>query len=490
MKKIFIYALLFAAGMFAGCGDFLEEFSQDEVRPSTVTDMDKLIQGEAYHSNSQDQILRLTTIFTDDIACNGNDAESTLLDRLQNDRWMFAWDKDMFDDAGPGNNPVLWELPYKLIMGCNVILDYMDKVKGDETMRNNIVGEAYALRGFYYLQLVNFFGKPYNVGDPAVNPGVPLKLTMDVTDDKERRNTVAQVYAQIESDLLRGEKLMSENPYRKLYRRLDHVAAQALLSRMYLYMEDWDKAVEYASKVIAAKPALFDLRTIAGRDNVDGNELLGVYGENTPAEIIWARRGNEAAKGTYFVNFNAYGPSEDFIQSCTPQSNGAMDLRLKFFMLRRQTGPTTYIFKTFMKDNYISDGIRVGEMYMNRAEAYVMKFIETGNDEFRRKALADINFLRLHRFNTTGSQPYEEIDIANGDALLEFYRAERRREMCGEGNHRWFDLRRWDQPELTHVFFVNKGEETTYTLPKEGSRYTLPIPEFARQRNPNLEQNP
>ena len=31
-----------------GCGDFLEESSQDEVRPSTVSDLEQLLLGEGY----------------------------------------------------------------------------------------------------------------------------------------------------------------------------------------------------------------------------------------------------------------------------------------------------------------------------------------------------------------------------------------------------------------------------------------------------------
>lgn len=44
-SKIWIILLAF---YFVGCNDFLEESSQDEVRPSTVDDMEQLLLGEVY----------------------------------------------------------------------------------------------------------------------------------------------------------------------------------------------------------------------------------------------------------------------------------------------------------------------------------------------------------------------------------------------------------------------------------------------------------
>mgnify|MGYP007126508715 CR=1 FL=1 len=51
---------------------------------------------------------------------------------------------------------------------------------------------------------------PYNEGDPAKNPGVPLKLSMEVTGELLPRNSVAEVYGQIEKDLLEGTALLKK----------------------------------------------------------------------------------------------------------------------------------------------------------------------------------------------------------------------------------------------------------------------------------------
>lgn len=49
MRKTFLYLIISILGMgIIGCGDFLEESSQDEVRPSTVGDLEQLLLGEGY----------------------------------------------------------------------------------------------------------------------------------------------------------------------------------------------------------------------------------------------------------------------------------------------------------------------------------------------------------------------------------------------------------------------------------------------------------
>ena len=79
--------------------------------------------------------------------------------------------------------------------------------------------EAYALRAYCYFMLVNFFGMPYNYGDPEKNPGVPLKLDMGVRDEYLSRNSVAEVYASVEKDLLEGIRLLEANPIERNFNR-------------------------------------------------------------------------------------------------------------------------------------------------------------------------------------------------------------------------------------------------------------------------------
>lgn len=71
-----------------------------------------------------------------------------------------------------------------------------------------------------------------------------------------------------------------------------------------------------------------------------------------------------------------------------------------------------------------------------------------------------------------------------GETLKNFIKAERRKELCFEGQ-RWFDLRRYGMPQITHEW-----EGKTYTLKSNDPSYTMPIPDEVLIKNKRLEQNP
>ena len=372
---------------------------------------------------------------------------------------------------------------------------------GDEMEREHLKGEAYTLRGFYYFMLVNFFGMPYNFGDPQQNLGVPLKLDSGVTDDRLARNSVAECYEQIERDLLRGTELMRRNASEQSLQitRLGYLAGYALLSRMYLYMEDYDKALAYADSVLAENPELLDLNLSTSNN---------VYYSSSP-EAIWV------SVETY-GDFNTggrmpYTPSESLLAVYGEDIDGQNDLRDDYnhtdgfttvasSFLRQgrlsnaETGAYEYWVSYIMKGsfvtttNYYNAGVRVAELYLNRAEVLARRYAETGNTEDGEAALAALNTLRRNRF-ATGYVDKQLSDFADGEALLDFCLRERRRELCAEGNHRWFDLRRLGMPSITHVYVDDSGYETEHVLQAGDSRYALPIPEEVIRKNSNLVQN-
>lgn len=475
-----------------GCNDFLEESSLDEVRPSTVNDMIELLNGEAFPA-SNDKWYDITDIFTDDLKCGGLDDDKYNKALLEKQRLKFGWQREMFDAVAGNNEIVFWEYPYQKILGCNVVLDYLDQVSGEQEKKENLRGEAYALRAYYYLMLVNLFGQPYNVGDPEKNPGVPLKLTMEVTEDYFPRNTVAEVYQRIEKDLLEANRLLEENNLDRGLFHLDHLTAKALLSRMYLYMENWDKSIEYAEEVLAIKPKLLNLADFKNKTEVTADE--GVYNANTPDEVLWKFIGNTFGDGWGIADYrlsddllNSY-ESEYFQDEATFTELWTGDLRRALYFR------TYYDFETYIYDKVVKDkvlmcsGIRNAELYLNLAEAYTRKFMATSKDEFRVKALDYLNELRVHRYNTN-VDPYVKEDIQDANELFEFYKQERRRELVGEGNHRWFDLRRWGMPELKHTWFLEPGEVQEFTLTENSPRYVLPIPSQVLEYNRELLQNP
>ena len=484
-----LYSLLITLGLCYGCSDFLEEKSQSEVRPSTVTDMEKILEGEAYPTEGYlfgDE----TFYFTDNIKCD-NETNAIEERKKEKRRWYFTWDPEMFNEAGGGEDITFWSVPYDRIKGCNIVLDYIDGMEGNEIKREYLRGEAYALRGFYYMMLVNFFGMPYTVGNPEQEPGVPLKLVSGVSDELFSRNSVAEVYRRIESDLLEGSRLMRANDIglASTY-RLTGTAVHGLLSRMYLYMGDWDNVIRYADSVLAVSPELMNLAE---------NTTMRVYDE-TSVELLWGISAvNQFSSYVYSSHVMAFTVSNDLVNVFGQDVDGGIvDVRGDYSSQRQCSylvmgsswmEPGVYWVSHVNKGNAKNTpGIRTAEVYLNRAEAYCRKYVETGEEDYGILALNDLNEVRRHRFET-GYEDKTLESFTTADELLAFCLRERRRELCGECNHRWFDLRRTGMPAIEHEFFYKDQPGTLYRLEEGDSRYVLPIPEEVIRQNPNLSQN-
>ena len=486
MKRSLLY---FISIVLMGCDSFLEETSQDEVRPSMVNDLDQILVGDGYQEGN---FYYLTEIFTDNIESVGV-FEKSLQSVYNQQKWLYIWSDNMFDEDGGGYDERVWEIPYAGILGCNLVLDYLDEMNGDDGDRESLRGEALILRSWYYFHLVNFFGIAYNQGNPEKDLGVPLKLHAEVTGEYFQRNTVKEVYDQVINDLLEGNRLLAAHEYQRNFFRMDDLAAKSILSRVYLYMEDWDKAILYADSVLMRKADLLDLNTFIGK--LPGNTAT-VYSTDTPDEIIWGREHEGAYDSDPMTSLLPFSVSENlsglFVDSeyVDFQQRQVGDLRGFYFKFKRNLlGDMSWgryaISKGKGADGGLKggfQGIRVAELYLNRAEAYAQKYLLENNDSYRKAALSDLNLLRKYRLN---KNIYEEVDLVDAQELLDFCLEERRRELCGETNHRWCDLRRYGKT-VTHVLM---GGTSLQTYEQDMGKYVLPIPEDVMTQNPGLLQN-
>ena len=191
-----------------------------------------ILKGDADGNGFASQFHRIAEYPGDNVALSG-----TTTDAL-----FFTYNYNNLATSGRVNN--FWTSGYQAIVGCNKMIALTTEGESEET--DQLIGENYYLRAYAYFELVNVFGRPYNQGRD--NLGVPLKLSSQI-DDLPDRNTVGEVYDQVVADLLKAESLMSVN---KSNSYATKEAAQALLSRVYLYMEENQKSIEYANKVISS----------------------------------------------------------------------------------------------------------------------------------------------------------------------------------------------------------------------------------------------
>jgi tetratricopeptide (TPR) repeat protein len=366
----------------------------------------------------------------------------------------------------------LWKAYYPMILGCNTVLDYASKVTGTPEEIENVEGQAYLLRAYYYFMLVNYYAKPCTdrLSDPTHDLGVPLILTSALSFEGRSRNTVAEVYDQILADLEKGIPLMERSGKNDNNYRINHIAGYLLASRVHVFLGNWQKAIDAATNVLNRKADLMDLPN------------WGAVNQNTKAivdrlnvETIWAF-GNPQNNAFHESENTNYRLSDELI---TLLENG--DLRSSVYIKDRKS-----IKRPMMDVARVDQAFRVSEALLNRAEAYAQlnKLGQTANAQL---ALNDLNTLRKKRFSAA---TYQDLTSTGADDLLQKCALEKRRELFDEESHRWFDLRRSGMPAIQHVYYENSVSTATYKLLERDPAYVFEIPFEALEKNPNLIPNP
>ena len=499
---------MFALVSLTACGDFLEPNSKSEFVPEDAVSLNELLLGEAYQRNDMSGYNIFLGLLDDDIEAAPYQIP---VEGFDGNKYIasFTWQPDMFqmmDKAGSGHIN-MYESYYELVLGANAVIDYLPGVVDTEENINNVKAQAYALRGFYYFNLVNIFGQPYNYAPDAL--GVPLKLSsgIEAETDYLKRKTVAEVYTQILSDLHTAEEtylMLPEAMQWKRNYRTSLPMVQLMLSRTYLYMENWAEAARYAKLVMENKNfKLTDLNDVPTTGTDESGEptrnyiIFPTYGQsetiwpygNVEDMFAWTYHGTNSTNTVNSKKMHAYFQASEGLMNIFDD----YDLRLERYIVRAPKDGEELMDMAFGKiyvgtQYYLpkhATGVfgrilRLSEAYLNYAEAQAM----LGGNGIAEAARV-LTELREKRFDPEDDF---EVTITDRDEMISFVRDERRKELCFEG-HRWFDLRRWGMPEITHVWHESEKESHVYRLGEKDLMYTIPIPDEALQANGELVQN-
>ena len=131
----------------------------------------------------------------------------------------------------------IWSWMYAGVNRANYILEFQDKIDFDG--KDNVIGQAKFLRAYYYFELVKVFG--------AVPLVIDKRLGVEEVNET-KRNSVGEVYAQIEEDLNYAVSILPWNSGVK--GRVDKGAALGLLGKTYLYQNQWSNAVQTFNTLI------------------------------------------------------------------------------------------------------------------------------------------------------------------------------------------------------------------------------------------------
>lgn len=418
-------------------------------------------------------------------------------------------DNLIFSSEGRGTNKIAYEwaftsesgavtnlyaTQYRAISRANLVIDNVSKVPSTAYMKN-IEAEARAIRAISHFELVRAYSKiPTQSSDAANSLGIAYVTTFDPAIKPSRDVTVTETYNKIIEDLLfsLGDNISDSSDDRinssNGVGRIDLASVYGYLSKVYLYMGEYDKSIEYGEKCIALKPSVGSLANFPKiwTDSTEDGVLFSIRNGNVSQDNVNIGVGyNQNQSGIRSEQYVNYGLLEKYSYD---------DVRKPSYILTEKFGGKLYnhVIKYRTREGSSVAGVvnvkllRTADVYLTLAESY----LKSSANKNEARALVLLNTLRKQRY--INYVDGTEIGKALLDAVLE----ERRLEMAFE-NDRYWTLKRLGVSVERSDYGSNvdgTGNDIPVgalkTLPASSHRFVLPIPASAIRLNSNLKQNP
>lgn len=472
------YLLLpIVAMLFFSCKKYLDIVPKGKFIPTTVTDYENMLNSQVVLSSGD----YFEDLLTDDAFLPEGEPGNLFSKQPLHGRRIYTFNKNVFDE---GSNDFLWSEGYKRLFYFNTVINnIMDAKDGTLAQKKSILAEALLGRAIENLQLVNVYARHYDSATASKDPGIPLVLVADISA-KHKRNSVQEVYTQILADLdtaVQYLPLVSKNT--KF--RGNRAGGYALLSRTYLYVGNYQKALEAANKSLQLYDVLVDMNnyqvTIPGPfPYVPGSPLGWTNipdGQFNPESIV----------SRHFLR--PFGLGMDVCASPELSALFTNDDRRWVLYYANGWPPAPpfnywnrYGVKIYLRGDYYNNCLSTPEVYLTKAECQARLGDLSG-------ALETVNKLRVNRIAPAAYIAYTPSDFQN-DAfkVLRFVLEERRRELAFTGL-RVADLKRLNKDTRFAKTIKHTAEGVEYTLEPNSDNYLRQIWPDAARFNPDWTLN-
>lgn len=481
MKKILSIACIIAAAVaLSSCKDFLDVKPSNQADSSTsissASDAEVMVNGLMRKMSSSSYLGRDFLLYGD---AKGGDVTIFTAGFGGNDLYYFSHGQTSNARSG------YWSQIYNCILQANNIITNVKALKeaGSTEDLDSYLGQALTARGMMHFDLVRLYGKPYNMDKNSY--GVPVVTTMLDANAQPTRNTVEEVYTQVLSDLKEAAPLLSKK-VNKGY--LNYYANQAILAKVYMYMDNFSEALACCKNVMAGpyslysnsewvdswksefgKESIFELAMVMDEGDL-GSSSLGFY---------YRRRGHGST--------SAYG---NFLASkYWLQIMGANDIRMGIMAYDEQEEEAGVdhkgaCYKHCGSTSLEGDGkgnstavnvkvIRLSEVYLMAAECALKT-----NDKTAAK-----DYLNAISKRDPDVAPYDETTVTEDAIILE-----RRKELFAEGSL-FFELCRLNKTITYSDDEFGNGTKSPYreaTIDRTFYKCRLPISQGEIDANPAI----
>ncbi|MCY4781043.1 RagB/SusD family nutrient uptake outer membrane protein [Sphingobacterium sp. UT-1RO-CII-1] len=375
---------------------------------------------------------------------------------------------------------------YAMIGNANAIIANIDGAVGPDEDKNFLKAQALTYRAWSYYQMVQLYGKRYVKGGDNGSLGVPI--IKEASLEAKPRNTVEEVYAQVNQDLDEAIILFGSAKSRPDKSHLNVNVAKGVKARVALTQQNYEVAATNARE---AKQ---------GFTLMNPEQYIDGFVSFSNPEWMWGINHRDD-QPTYFYSFYAYiGNFSSTNTRGNPKAiNSLLYAKISDTDIRKQLWDPTGADNTFplaasgvrmpymtrkftMPNPNNSNGdlafMRAAEMFLIEAEALANL---TGREVDARKALFDLVITR---------DPDYTLSTKSGAPLIEEILTHRRVELWGEG-FRFYDLKRLNMPLNREGANHIASLAGVLTVPAGDKRWEFLIPQGELNRTLDVvKQNP
>lgn len=250
-KRNILYVAAFSALMgssLVSCDSYLDTMPDNRAEVNTEDKVVRLITS-AYPDNSYIMVAECMSDNTDDMGPRFSNYTSRFYDQV------FAW-QDIVDTDNDDMR-VFWLACYGAIANANEALQSIEEMGGATTQTlREAKAEALLCRAYGHFLLVNMFSLNYNKATSSTDLGVTYMTEPETTvNPSYERNSVADVYDKIDKDIQEALPMVGDTHLDVPKYHFNRQAAYAFATRFYLFYEQWDKAVQYATECLGTNPS-------------------------------------------------------------------------------------------------------------------------------------------------------------------------------------------------------------------------------------------
>ena len=358
-----------------------------------------------------------------------------------------------------------WEFPYYMINQLNQFISGINNsVTLSEIEKEGFLGQARAMRAFYYFQLAMEFQHTYSYDLSLPAPPIYEEPAIE----GKAMSTLTELFDLIVADLTYAIQTAPEGRTNKSY--INRNVVYAIMARVQLVMGNWQEAANAAAIAREGYPLNPDQYT-TGFDDMNADEWIWAMPQRADqTNYFWI------APHAFTDNLNdGYGLAfwnKDFVSLFS-----SSDVRNTFFDLYGVGNGNQYFARASTKFTFDFSSdipiIRSPEMMLIEIEAKA----RLGKENEAANMLFSLQINRDPNSKASGN---------TGESLIEEILIERRKELYGEMGVEWFDAKRLRRG-ITRT--GNHRIGSAANLLPDDKKFFLKIPQKEIDANNNIDES-